>query len=223
MKKHPYFNCMVTVDGQVYSMSGRKYKHWKNEFGYLSVNLKDPCDGRWKKRKVHRLVAETYIDNPENKKEVNHKDGNKENNLLENLEWVTSKENKDHAWANGLYTAIGENHVDSILTDEQVHKICQLMEEGARNIDISKTFGVHKDTISHIRIGNNWKHITQNYNVSKKRIQRKSPEFVIKIAELLEIGWSDKQISSHLNVKVQEVARIRKRETHKTLTKDYVF
>ena len=57
MKKHPYFNCMVTEDGQVFSMQGKKYSPFENEFGYLTVNLKDPEDGKWKKRKVHRIVS----------------------------------------------------------------------------------------------------------------------------------------------------------------------
>lgn len=223
MKKHPYFNCMVTEDGQVFSMQGKKYSPFENEFGYLTVNLKDPEDGKWKKRKVHRIVAETYIENPEGKREVNHIDCDKKNNTLDNLEWVTSKENKAHGWANGLYTAIGENHADSVLTNEQVHEICRLMEEGARNIDLAKAYGVHKDTISHIRIGNLWKHISSNYDLKKKRVERKSPEFVIRVAELLELGWKDRKIAEQLNINPREVSRIRRREIHKTLTKDYDF
>ena len=68
--------------------------------GYLLVDLYK--DGERSKKRVNRLVAEAFIPNPDNKPEVNHKDGNKSNNNVDNLEWATKKENCRHAWDNGL-------------------------------------------------------------------------------------------------------------------------
>lgn len=97
----------VTHDGKVYSLNYRKQKGVVSELqgrpikgGYLSVAL-------WKDNKkheclIHRLIAEIFIPNPENKPEVNHKDGDKAYNHYANLEWVTPSENMQHAVDNGL-------------------------------------------------------------------------------------------------------------------------
>ena len=71
-----------------------------NGHGYLSVSL---FNGREKRFYIHRLVAEMFIQNNKKYEEVNHIDGNKKNNKVENLEWCTSKENKQHAHRLGLY------------------------------------------------------------------------------------------------------------------------
>lgn len=69
---------------------------------YFNVVLYNP-DGKNKSIKIHRLVAEAFIPNPENKKSINHIDGNKQNNRVENLEWCTAKENFSHAKRMGLW------------------------------------------------------------------------------------------------------------------------
>ncbi len=72
--------------------TGRVLRLGRQLNGYLSVNL-----GRVARRRVHRMVAEAFIAKPSGKDEVNHLDGNKENNLAANLEWVTHSENHEHA------------------------------------------------------------------------------------------------------------------------------
>lgn len=69
--------------------------------GYLCVNLSR--GGKYKIYRVHRLVAETFIPNPDHLPQVNHKDCNKMNNHIDNLEWCTQQENIRHAVRNGLY------------------------------------------------------------------------------------------------------------------------
>lgn len=79
----------------------QELKLWDNG-GYQRVTLWS--GGKKGNRLIHRLVAETFIPNPENKPEVNHKDGDKHNNHVDNLEWSTRKENIDHADSTGLRT-----------------------------------------------------------------------------------------------------------------------
>ena len=79
---------------------GRIRKPKKDHSGYLVVSLYKEATG--KEYKVHRLVAIAFLPNPEGKRSVNHIDGDKENNRVENLEWVTHSENMKHAYATGL-------------------------------------------------------------------------------------------------------------------------
>ncbi len=81
-------------------ISGKILKKLINTKGYLYVDLKRKCKG--KKHLIHRLVAQAFIPNPENKPQVNHIDGNKQNNCVSNLEWNTISENQQHAFANHL-------------------------------------------------------------------------------------------------------------------------
>lgn len=83
--------CFVDRNGDVY-LNGVKRKQYHDKDGYSIVCL----DG--KKHRVHRLVAKTYIDNPDNKPQVNHINGVKDDNRVENLEWVTASENLKHAY-----------------------------------------------------------------------------------------------------------------------------
>lgn len=90
----------ITEDGKVFnSRKGRYMCTWKDNLGYLQVNLYK--GGGKKYVRVHRLVAQAYVPNPHNKPFVNHKDGNKTNNHYTNLEWVDNRENVQHFYNNG--------------------------------------------------------------------------------------------------------------------------
>lgn len=83
----------VDTDGVVYGRKGNPLKPYDNGYGYLIVDLHDLNGGK-RHRKVHRLVADAFIPNPDNLPEVNHRDEDKYNNAVSNLEWCTSSYNK---------------------------------------------------------------------------------------------------------------------------------
>lgn len=85
----------ITSCGRVWSYKAKKFlKPRDNGNGYLKVSLSK--DGKQKDYYIHRLVAEAYIHNPENKPQVNHIDENKSHNYINNLEWATAKENSNY-------------------------------------------------------------------------------------------------------------------------------
>lgn len=85
----------VTSCGKVWSYRSKRFlRPWKAGKGYLEVHLSK--SGEEKKVYIHRLVADAYIPNPENKPQVNHRDEVKTNNCVNNLEWMTNKENNNY-------------------------------------------------------------------------------------------------------------------------------
>lgn len=86
--------------GNIRNSKQKQLKPFKNSKGYLYVN--PSVSGKRKTIAIHILVALLFVDNPENKPQINHKDGNKENNISTNLEWVDNSENVKHAYKTGL-------------------------------------------------------------------------------------------------------------------------
>ena len=119
-----------------------------NDKGYPIVNIAG------KIRRVHRLVADRYIPNPDNKPQVNHKDGNKLNNNVSNLEWVTNQENRNHAVKYGLQIN-GERCPWSKLSKSDVEFIRNNKTLSQR--ELAAMFNVCQPHISAIIHHENWK------------------------------------------------------------------
>jgi len=101
---------------------------------------------------IHRLVALAFIDNPNNKLEVNHIDGNKLNNNVNNLEWVTHQENNQYAYDIGLRNK-GSECSYSKYNDNQIHTVCKLLMEFIPIKLINKLTNVSTDLITKIKNG----------------------------------------------------------------------
>jgi hypothetical protein len=124
--------------------------------GYPQVCLS--INGKSKSKRVHRLVAETFISNPEGKPNINHINGIKTDNRMENLEWCTQKENIRHAVDTGLFSATGENNGMCKITEADAREIKYGLKDKTR-MELSERFGISIWMISAIRNNRLWKHI----------------------------------------------------------------
>lgn len=146
-------NYVFYEDGRVWSMATKRFltPHFQGS-GYLFVTLF--ADGKRKQQYIHRLVAQAFIPNEENKSDVNHIDGNKVNNHRSNLEWTTRSENLIHAHKKGFLnqsrTGIPR------MGKEQAQEIYNLKGKmsGAK---IAEKFNVGKSTVYDILNGVTWK------------------------------------------------------------------
>lgn len=157
----------INTQGEIFT----PYNGWHkmnthiNRDGYENIYL---CltNGDRKCFKVHRLVMNTFspVENSE-ELQVNHINGNKQDNRLENLEWCTRSENLLHAFKTGLETKpAGEKNPRHKLTKEQVIEICDKLKNKRTFQSLANEYGVTKGTISHIRHRRTWQEITANYN-----------------------------------------------------------
>lgn len=144
--------------------------------GYYLVQFKKA--GKIHTKKVHRLVAETYLPKPKEelvekcskehhgKVQVNHIDGNKTNNYYLNLEWCDHQRNCKHASQEGLNPRpVGEKNPRAILTEELVHQICKYYEDGGTPKMAQIIFNISRSQATKIRSGHAWKHIQEQYNI----------------------------------------------------------
>jgi len=149
----------ATKSGKIYSAKTNRYlRPATTKLGYLQLGLSHNNKGY--SRLAHRLIAETYVPNPDNKKEVNHIDGDKTNNWDWNLEWATRAENMRHAFNKGLISQKGINNNRTKLNMWQIRiikAILQLPRVTRPNQDvIGRMFGVQRGAISKINTGLHW-------------------------------------------------------------------
>lgn len=126
-----------------------------NNKGYLKLVLYK--NGVRTNFELHRLLALTFIPNPQNKPTVNHIDGNPNNNNLSNLEWATIREQTIHAYKNKL--AGGEKHGMSKLKNRDIKFIRQLSKDGLTGYAIAKKFKMSHSNIQRIIKGVYWKNV----------------------------------------------------------------
>lgn len=152
----------VSGDGHVMRLTpcrgtrpGLLLKPGPNSNGYPTVVIRRA--GVTKTHLVHRLVAAHFIPNPENRPEVNHRDGRKTNSSYDNLEWATGSENTLHAFAIGLRSMRGANNPNAKLDLSQVATIKRLRGQGHTPLQLARRFGVSRSAVYVILRGKTWK------------------------------------------------------------------
>lgn len=155
----------VDDEGNVYSLRrNRKLSPKHNWDGYLRIQLWD--HGKCKFVSIHRLVAEAFVPNPDNKPFINHKNGNKQDNRAENLEWCTQQENIVHAWKTGLSKSHMNHPNQSVKVLQFSYDGKTLIKEWPSQMEVERQLG-----INHVNVSYSCK---RNSDVNARRLSRAS-------------------------------------------------
>lgn len=205
----------VSNFGRVRSVRGgsRMLRQRKHTGGYRQTLL-------WVNRKpvyrfTHRLVATVFLGVPaEPTLTVNHKDGVKTNNAASNLEWVTQKQNNEHAVAIGLRNPFGEGNALSKLTENNVLAIRRLCVRGRSVAALARKYGVSNSVISEISCGIAWPHVGGPLRTRPKLPPRIPAETVRRILVLHKTGMRKCDIARAVGICRDNVKNIIKRKAH---------
>jgi len=162
-----------------YTKAWNGYKDCKRKLSEMLMKLVDDKDGykvvglKGKMFRVHRLVGFAFLRRKKGSTQINHKNGIKNDNRVENLEFVTPTENYNHAYDTGLNKGpIGSINGASVLDEMDVLFIKKLLEGGMYlQKDIAKRLGVSPSTISAIKNGRLWSHLTK-YKYNGRMVNR---------------------------------------------------
>lgn len=158
----------INSKGLIRDIKTKKNKcTYVNRKGYVEVRVKcakvDPTR-RYLSHRVHRLVALVFIENPFNLEEVNHIDGNKTNNDIANLEWVSHKRNMEHAKENKLLAStVGSCNSRAILNESIVNEICIDFSKNFSVSDVMSKYKITKNMSQKIYYKTSWKHVSESY------------------------------------------------------------
>lgn len=186
-------------DGRIYSEISDKFlKPFTNPAGYYLVDLHHKYTSYT--RQVHRIIATLFIPNPDKLETVNHKDGNKANNAVNNLEWLTLGDNVRHAWKNGLAKPrYGTSNPANKYTEEQIHMVCKLLEmRKLNNTEIAKRCNVNVTTVIDIKFRGKWKQISKLYDIPT--VPKGHKELRELIMRMINEGFSNDAIMYQLNL-----------------------
>ena len=224
----------INREGVIYAPNYRyKFRHpvyGCNRYARIRIYLED---GNCINALVHRLLMLAFVDVPYNAEElvVNHIDGNKHNNILSNLEWVTESENVRHAMRTGL-TPVGEDSHMSKLTETQVREICKELEKPryyGQLSELARKYNISEITIQHIANGKNWVHVSKDYNID---FSLRGVESILTESQVREIceelstrtyHGQNVDLAKKYGVSASAIKEIKGRRSWTSISKDYDF
>lgn len=180
-------NYYITKDGKVYSDVSGELKEMKQQLsdkGYYRIKL---CN---KTYLIHKFIALAFIDNPNNYPQINHINGIKTDNRIENLEWCTNKHNQLHAWKIGLQPI--RHASNCVVTQEQADEIRLEYNKGFSQRVLAKKYGVAKTTIADILNG---KYYNLNKNIVPVKQRTNVPKLTQEQADEIRLKYSQSNVS----------------------------
>ena len=195
-------------------------KEMKNCYRYIQIKLHN---GKKYNTEIHRLAAIMFIPVPkhyldegytEHTLTIEHKDGVKYHNILENLEWLTMKENVRNAFINGLCS------LDKRIESETANDICKMISNGYPIFTIAESLNVSESVVASIRYKQSWTDISKYYTFPSKQLTENTVRI---ICEYISKGYTNKNISNILKIKESTIEHIRLRHTWADISNEYDF
>lgn len=210
----------ATRSGDIYShISERFIKPSLNNSGYLGVCLYTKGDGSYDSHLVHRLVAQTFLENPANLPCVNHKDKNRVNNNADNLEWISYSDNNLHS-LEGVKKGSRRKYDNDL-----AHRVCKYIMDGWRPIDIADALGITRNTVRLITDGDSYAEVRAEYDWINRPPKSASinDETVLKVCRMLDKGYSYKAIEDSTGVSKKKISNIKNKVTYKRISESFHF
>jgi predicted DNA-binding protein YlxM (UPF0122 family) len=227
----------VSTKGRVRIKKSKKIRTQPKYKPYVKIQLTHPITGQRRETTVHRLMAlaflpipQRYIDDGLTEKDltVNHIDGIKSHNAIYNLEWATYSENTRHAYANNLINyKEGEDSYQAIISNDQAKQICELIQLGYSNKEISKLTGISTIIIHSIKGRRSWQHLSKDYVFTRTvdtvpyTLTDETLHNLCK--DIMKGTMTGKDIAKKYNVSKSYIAMVKHYKIRPEITKMYEF